>query len=198
MPTKNALAAVRLSYAQKPRRPYHVSLEVWSHSYDHPDPNHRNALVVGVELAHLAPGSYSATNLRITDRYGIEQTQLWAVVSGGTLGFFGYREWDAADSCAPAVFGVVWGNFTGAYDERCLADLSCDSRRLQSYLTGPTNLQFVGFNYVAGPLTFSFDANLTAPPTAVKIRMGHIGGNGGNPAQRWATLPDEEFVIDFA
>ena len=198
MPTRNALAAVRLSYTQRARSPYHIVLEVWSHSYDHPDPNHRNALVTAVELGHLPPGNYAASNVRITDRYGIDQTDLWAIESGGVLRFFGYREWDAADTCAPAVFGVVWGNFTGAYDERCLADPACDSMRLQSYLTGTTKLQFRGFHYVAGPITFSFDANLTAPPTAIKIRMGHIGGNGGNPAQRWATLPDEDFVIDFA
>jgi hypothetical protein len=199
MPTKNALATIRFGYSSRGTGPYHISLEVWSHSYDHPEPNHRSAMVVGVELIQSPAGiSYGNTNLKITDRYGIDQTSLWREVSGTTLSFVGHTEWDAGNTCGPAVNGVVWGNFTGIYDERCLADLACDSMRLQSYLTGPTQLKFIGFHYVAGPLTFAFDADLSAPPNAVRLKMGHIGGNGGNAAQRWATLPDEEFVIQFS
>ena len=52
-------------------------------------------------------------------------------------------------------------------------------------------------NYLFGPVTFTFDINLSAAPTAVKLKMGLVGGNGGNPAQLYATLPSEEFVIQF-
>ena len=192
MPARNALASLRLNYRPLATPNHlHVSLEVWSHSYDHPDPTHRNSLIVGVAMIP-PPAIGPVTNLRITDRYGVDQTLMWR---GGGTDFFGYSEWDAADSCAPGVYGVVWGNFTGIYDERCQADPACDSRRLQTYLTGPTFLQIVAFNYVAGPITFAFDVAAPDPPKTFKLRMGHIGGNGGNPAQRWALLPDEEFTI---
>ena len=195
MPARNALASLRLNYRPlaKPNH-MHISLEVWSHSYDHPDPAHRNALVIAVTLVQ-PPVIEELTNLKITDRYGVDQTQLWRVASGGMIEFFGYSEWDAADTCAPAVFGVVWGSWTGIYDERCQADLACDSRRLQTHLTGPTNLQLIAFDYVAGPMTFAFDIVAAAPPKTFKLKMGLVGGNGGNPAQRWAALPDEEFTI---
>jgi hypothetical protein len=202
--TRNALGAVRLSYAQRTKgSPYHVSIQVWSHSYDHPDPGHKNALVDAVYLTQLPQStSLALTNARITDRYGIDETLLWMPTIGGTeVGFEGYVELDTAAPCRPGFPNVLWGAYTGIYDERCLADATCDARRLQTYVvplvSPPGRIQLAAYNYLIGPVTFSFDIVLSAAPTAVKLRMGHVGGNGGNPAQRSATLPNEEFVIRF-
>jgi hypothetical protein len=198
MPTRNALASIRLSYVHKtPAAPYHITIQVWSHSYDHPDPNHRSAMVSGVYLTQLAvnPG-YSVSNLRITDRYGIDETWLWTVASSTTeIGFDGYAELDTGRPCQPGFPNVLWGAYTGIYDERCLADPACDARRLQTYLPLPARTQLSAYNYLLGPVTFAFDIKLSAIPIAVRLSMRHVGGNGGNPAQRWALLPSEEFVI---
>ena len=199
MPTRNALASVRLSYAQAaPSGPYHVTLQVWSHSFDHPDPLHRSALIKGVYLTQLpgAPTSnHQVSNVRITDRYGIDETEVWGRTSGGNEeGFDGYTFGDTnlLARCVPQL-NEMWNAFTGIYDERCLADPACDALRLQTHrLPG---FILIAFNYLLGPLTFSFDIALSGPPRAVKLKVGHIGGNGGNPLQRNATLPDEEFVI---
>ncbi|MGH7516454.1 MAG: hypothetical protein ACREOC_03145 [Gemmatimonadales bacterium] len=67
--------------------------------------------------------------------------------------------------------------------------------RLQTVRGTPE--QLTAYNYLLGPLTFAFDIVLTAPPAALRLKLGHIGGNGGNPAQRSGTMPDEEFVIQF-
>src|SRR5258706_13864993 len=78
MPTRNALASVSLSSEQiTPRGPFHVALMVWSRSYDHPDPGHRNAMIKEVHLTQLTGGTHSVSNLLITDRYGIDETELW-------------------------------------------------------------------------------------------------------------------------
>jgi hypothetical protein len=201
MPTRNAFAAVRLTYVRKlPNLPYHITLQVWSHSYDHPDPNHRSSMVTGVyitQLPQVPPGTnYQMSNLKITDRYGIDENTMWTVSSGPTeFGFDGYTEIDTGRPCQPGFPNVLWGVYTGIYDERCLADPSCDARRLQTYR--PMWASLAGFNYLIGPVTFSFDIALPVVPAAVKLRVGHVGGNGGNPAQRMATLPSEEFVIQL-
>lgn len=167
---------------------------VWSHSYDHPDPLRRNALIKEVYLTHLAGQSHALSNVVIRDRYGVDESGLWTRRAGGQeVGFDGYIEWDAAGQCGPGL-NVVWGLFTGIYDERCLADFACDAMRLQTYSPGANKLS--AFNYLLGPVTFDFDIALSAPPNAVKLVMGHNGGNGGVPAQRWALLPDEHFVIE--
>lgn len=194
MPAKNALASIRLRSVQLGGGKFHVSIEVWSHSYDHPDPNHRNAIVNGVYLVQLPQSTnFAVANLKITDRYGIDETSLWTLALGGTsAGFDGYAERIGG---GPPSGG--WASYTGVYDERCLADPLCDARRLQTYRTGPTNSTIAVFNYLLGPVTFAFDISLSAAPTAVKLKMGHVGGNGGNPAQRSASLPSEEFVFQF-
>lgn len=196
MPTRNALATARLRYEQRrPGEPYHVRLQVWSHSYDHPDASRRNALVIAAYITDLPAGtSATATNHRITDRYGVDHTMLWAGSGGGTqYGFEGYTEGSSHGRCPPDLPGVFWTAHSGIYDERCLADPACDAMRLQTYRH--SQYQLANFNYLLGPVTFAFDIELSAPPTAVRLRLGHIGGNGGNPAQRQATLPNEEFVI---
>jgi hypothetical protein len=187
METRNALATVRLRTQQSgATNSFHIKLTVWSRSFDHPNPSHRNALVTGVYLTQLAgtPGYFS--NTQIKDRYGVDHTRLWA---GADSGFKGYTEYDPGA-------GPPWGANTGIYDERCLTDPSCDLMRLQTYRTDPHKL--LAFNYLIGPVTFDFDVELSAPPKAVKLVLGHIGGNGGNPAQRYALLPDEEFIVQLA
>ena len=201
--TRNALASVRLSYSQQVKGgPYHVTIQVWSHSYDHPDAGFKNAVVDAVYLTHLPPSpNYGLTNVKITDRYGIDETLLWMPELGVDVGFVGYVELDTASPCRPGFPNVLWGAFTGVYDERCLADAACDARRLQTHVVTlanpPGRIQLAAYNYLIGPVTFAFDIALSAAPTAVRLRMGHVGGNGGNPAQLSATLPNEEFVIRF-
>jgi hypothetical protein len=200
MPTRNALTTARLSYVHPaPGAPYHVTLEVRSHSFDHPDPARRSALVTEVYLTQLAPSSsYLVSNLSIKDRYGVDHDGLWAGTGGfHEVGFKGYTEYDTAGACGPDLPGVFWGAFTGIYDERCLADPATDARRLQTYRSSPTQVGV--FNYLLGPVTFAFDIALPSPPTAVRLKLGLIGGNGGHPAQRTpgTAIPDEEFVIKF-
>ena len=197
MPTKNALATIRLNYTQKNGAPYRVRIQVWSHSYDHPDPAKRNSLVTGVALTNLPqPNQVTLSNAKITDRYGIDSTGLFRVKSGVDTGFDGFTEWDSGGSCGHGVPNVLWLSYAGVYDERCLADPACDAMRFQNYRWGP--YQIVGFNYMLGPVTFEFDATLSSPPTDVKLTMAHIGGNGGNPATRTSNANVfEEFVIHF-
>ncbi len=198
MPTRNAFASARLRYAQAAGAgPYHVTLQIWSHSFDHPNPSRRSALVTGVFLTQLAPGpGYALSNVGITDRYGVDQSGLWTRTSGANEeGFEGYAEYDTGGACGPNLPNVFWSAFSGIYDERCLADAGTDARRLQTYRSAAEQVSV--FNYVVGPLTFAFDIVVASPPAAVRVRLGLIGGNGGNPAQRSATLPDEEFVIQF-
>lgn len=194
MPVQNALATVRLDYEQKiPGAPYHVSLMVWSRSYDNPTPGRRNALIREVYLTNLKGNNIRPQNVRITDRYGIDETELWE--GAGPIGWIGYREWDSVGRCGPNI-GVVWSSYTGIYDERCLADFGCDAMRLQTYI--PSSHQVVAWNYLLSPVTFSFDVSLNVPPKSVKLVMDIIGGNGGNPAQRSAATPGTEpFVIEF-
>jgi len=195
MPTRNALASVSLSSEQiTPGGPFHVTLMVWSRSYDHPDPGHRNAMIKEVYLTQLTGSTHTLSNLRITDRYGIDETELWKRGGGGPEeGFKQYTEWVPAAGCPQGV-PIAWGSYTGIYDERCLADPACDAMRLQTHRL-PAH-QIVVFNYLIGPVTFSFDIT-PSPPKAVRLVMGHIGGNGGIPARRYSILPDEEFIIQF-
>ena len=200
MPVRNALATARLRYVQRAAgAPFHVTIQVWSHSYDHPDPARRSALVTGVYLVDLiGPNTgYPVSNVSITDRYGVDQTLLWTRTSGANQeGFEGYAEYDTGGVCGHGLPSVFWGSYSGIYDERCLNDPAVDASRLQTYRTG--NPQIGVYNYMLGPLTFSFDiALLSAPPTSVRLQLGHIGGNGGNPTQRSATLPNEEWTIRF-
>jgi len=197
MPTRNALASARLSYTQAtPTDPYRVTLQVWSHSYDHPTPSRRSAVVSGVKLTQLSqlpplpnPGS-TITNVAITDRYGISHADLWTLgYGGGEQGFVGHVEWDNGSK-------VVWSASSGIYDERCAADQTCDRLRLQTFRHTAVD-EITVYNYLPGPLTFAFDIKLSAPPTAVRLQLSLQGGNGGNPAQRTPLLLDEEFVINF-
>lgn len=125
MPTRNALATARLSYSHRGRKaPYHASIQARSHSYDHPDPARRSALVTGVFLTQLPPSTgYAVSNVAITDRYGVDHTVLWIRTSGAQEeGFEGYTEYDTGGACGPGLPSVFWGSFSGIYDERCLAD----------------------------------------------------------------------------
>ena len=146
-----------------------------------------------VYLTQLQGTNNSFSNAVITDRYGVDETLLWKPVIGGPeIGWRGYVEWDSTGVC-PGAIGVVWGSDSGIYDERCLYDPTCDAMRLQTEIPAPHKISV--FNYLLGPLTFTFDIALSSPPRAVRLVMGHNGGNGGDPAVRYAALPDEEFVI---
>ncbi|HEY2378179.1 MAG TPA: hypothetical protein VGH98_19540 [Gemmatimonadaceae bacterium] len=199
MPVRNALATAQLSYAQRGKgAPFHVTIAVWSHSYDHPDAARRNALVTGVYLADLpASGVYNVSNILIRDRYNVDQTGLWTRTSGANLeGFEGYTEFDTHGACGNAWPNVIWSAYSGIYDERCVADATVDAFRLQTYRIAHPQISV--YNYMLGPVTFSFEINLPAAPTSVGLRLGLIGGNAGNPAQRTNTVPNEEWVIQFA
>jgi len=196
MPPQNAFASVRLDYLQKAAgAPYHVTLQVWNRSFDHPDPTQRSSIIKEVYLTQLpgAPGTnYQVSNAKVLDRYGIDHTGLWTRTSAyKEEGFDGYAMWDRG---APD-FLVIWAATSGIYDERCAADLLCDGMRLQTLRQ--SNSQISVFNYLLGPVTFSFDITMSGPPKAVKLKMSLIGGNGGNPAQRGNASAGEEFVIQF-
>lgn len=193
MPTRTGLGTVRLTSTQVGAN-QHITLQVWSHSYDHPDPNYKNAIINGVYLVQLPQTTnFNVSNVKITDRYGIDETTLWTGTLGGTsVGFDGYAE-RVGGTGSP----IGWASYSGIYDERCLADPLCDARRLQTYRAGAGHSAITVFNYLLGPVTFSFDVKLSAAPTAVRLKMGQVGGNGGNPATLYATLPSEEFIIQF-
>ena len=196
----NALATVQLdSVRRRPRDRYRVTIRAWSHTHDHPDPARRSAIVRGVYVSTLAnAGGYTADNISITDRYSVDHTDLFTQVSGADyFGFDGYRELDTAKPCRPGFPSVLWSAYTGIYDDECLNDAACDAMRLQTFHI-PSSPQLSVFNYLRGPLTFRFDITLPAEPMGVRIRVGLIGGNGGNPAQRGPIgLPDDIFVIQF-
>jgi hypothetical protein len=193
MPVQNALASVRLDYAQKTSgAPYHVSLQVWNRSFDNPDPTRRSSIIREVSLTQLPDANWQVSNLRIRDRYGVDHTRLWAGTGGyHEQGWDGYVEWDRG---APDHL-VIWSVFSGIYDERCAADTACDGMRLQTLRT--SNEQITVFNYLLGPVSFSFDITMSAPPKAVKLKTSLIGGNGGNPAVRGNASAWEEFVVQF-
>jgi hypothetical protein len=197
MPARNAFASASLDCVpKKGGGAFHVTLKVWSHSYDQADPQRRNALIKTVKLARLTGTQNPLSNVHITDRYGVDHTAFWPVEQGGAeVGFVSYTE------VGPVFIGttrinVIWGSTTGIYDERCWADPACDSMRLQTVRVGQD--QIAVFNYLLGPVTFSFDIAQPVAPKAVKLVMGYISGNGGNPAQRGPALLDEEiFIIEF-
>jgi hypothetical protein len=195
---QNAFASVQLSYSQPVAgAAYKIALQVWNRSFDNPDPGRRSSIIKGVFLTQLTGTPNAVSNPRISDRYGIDETTFWAGTGGfKEVGFDGYIEGDSArlGKCKPDI-GIMWSVFTGIYDERCLADTACDAMRLQT-ISSP-QLRLTVLNYLIGPVTFSFDLATSSPPKAVRLVMALIGGNGGNPAQRWATLPEEEFVIQF-
>jgi hypothetical protein len=195
MPTQNALAAVRLtSVRRRPPQAYHVTLEVWSHSYDHPDPVSRSAFIRTVSLTGLTTTA-NMTNVTVKDRYGVDQSSLMVGSTNPTnITFDGYREVDTGRPCQPGFPAVLWGVYSGIYDQRCLADPVCDALRLQTLATWPG---LTGFNYISGPVTFDFDVGLAAPPKTVRLTMFFIGGNQGNPAQRFNNQPSETFTIEF-
>jgi len=194
MPTRNALASVSLHSEPKKGGGFHVRLQVWNRSYDDPDPARRNALIKKVLLTKLTGNQNSPTNVQITDRYGIDETTLWMTQHGIDTGFDGYTEVGPVQIGTTSI-GVIWASYTGIYDERCLADPNCDRMRLQTYR--PDQFRIAAYNYLLGPVTFAFDINQPGPPNAVRLTMGHIGGNGGNPAQRSAAPGEEEFIIEF-
>jgi hypothetical protein len=194
MPVKNAFASASLTCDPIPGKKFHVTLKVWSHSYDDPNPARRNALIRKVELTGLAGNQNNVNNVQITDRYGIDETKLWTPSAGVDAGFDGYTE------VGPVKIGttsipVIWGAYTGIYDERCLADAACDAMRLQTFR--PDANRIAPFNYLLGPVTFSFDIAQPAAPKSVRLTMGLIGGNGGNPAQRSPAPGEDVFVISF-
>jgi hypothetical protein len=193
MPAQNALAIASLA-SDPIAGGFHVTLQVWNRSYDHPDPARRNALITKVKLTRLAGNQNSVVKAHIVDRYGIDETRLWMTSSGLDAGFEGYTEVGPV-TMGSTTIGVIWGSYVGVYDERCLADPNCDRMRLQT--NRPDQHRITVYNYLIGPVTFSFDIKQPTPPKAVRLTMGHIGGNDGNPGQRDSTLPDEEFTIEF-
>ena len=194
MPVRNALAAASLGYTTLGPGSFNVTLKIWSHSYDDPDPARRNAVIKKVLLTGLTGGPSTISNAHITDRYGVDQTALWKPQGGVDVGWGNYTELGPVKYGATTI-NVVWGSHSGIYDERCALDLSCDAMRLQTYPVATHGIAI--YNYMIGPMTFAFDFAHNAAPNAVKLTMGYIGGNNGIPAQRFSTLPDEEFVIAF-
>jgi hypothetical protein len=194
MPTGHALASVSLTCEPNGAGVFHVTLQVWNRSYDHPEPGRRNALIKKVMLTRLSGNQNAPLNPHITDRYGIDETKFWTSDHGIDAGFDGYTEVGPVQIGANSI-AVIWGAYTGIYDERCMTDPNCDRMRLQSYR--PDQYGLVAYNYLLSPVTFSFDIKQPAAPKAVSLTMGHIGGNGGDPARRSAVAGEEKFIIEF-
>jgi hypothetical protein len=165
---------------------FHVTLSVRSHSHQNPDPTKRCAAITEVYLTQLAPGEHSVANITIKDAYGVDHLDLWSQVSGDEEGFTGYTECDA-DGVAE------WTSTSAIYDTACLHDDDVDAMRLQNYRSGDSTI--AAFNYLSGPVTFEFDLEVAAAPTAVRLVFGLMGGNGGDATKRSASLPDESIVI---
>jgi hypothetical protein len=181
-----ALATVSLHSTPAGAGAFHVKLVDTSHTHRNADVAKRCAAITGVYLTELAAGSHTVTNTVITDHYGVNQTQLWTQRSGIDEGFGGYLEWDTGGH-------VAWISNSGIYDSACLHDAAVDARRLQTYR--PTPDRVAAFNYIVSPVTFEFDITLAAKPKAVRLTIGFVGGNGGNPASHSPAFPDETLII---
>lgn len=195
MPAMNAFASASLTCDPIGTGSFHVTLKVWNRSYDNPDPARRNTLLRKVGLTGLAGTQNSVRNPQITDRYGVDQTNLWMTVAGSVdVGFEGYTEIGPV-KIGTTTIGVIWGAYTGVYDERCLYDPACDAMRFQTHR--PNAHQISVFNYLLGPVTFVFDITQPTAPKSVRLSMDMIGGNGGDPDRRSAAPGADEFVISF-
>jgi hypothetical protein len=199
MSTRNALATARIKASLgKKTKLWTVVLEVWNRSYDHPDPARRNSIIRTVELVDL-PATSTAHDVElrsIVDRYGVSSMGLWEPIDGiQSVGFDGYVEYDVGGACGPDLPNVFWSAITGIYDERCLADPACDAMRLQTLRATPSQVSV--FEYLIGPVTFTFTLDTFTPTAGIQITHSLIGGNGGDPTRRMSSIPDEQFIIHF-
>jgi hypothetical protein len=63
----------------------------------------------------------------------------------------------------------------GIYDERCAGDSAVDASRLRTHknVTPPA---LAVYEYIVGPVTYSFSLDRFTPPATVKVTFGFIGG----------------------
>jgi hypothetical protein len=185
MPSPNLATATLKHTAIRPGW-HHITLTVRSHTHQNPDPTKRCAAITEVYVTELAAGEHAVANITIKDAYGVDHLDLWSQVSGDEEGFTGYTECDSGGA-------VEWTSTSAIYDTACLHDPDVDAMRLQNFRSGDSSV--AAFNYMSGPVTFEFDLEVAAPPKAVRLVFGLMGGNGGDATSRKAAQPDESVVI---
>ena len=152
---------------------WNVVLKVRNQSYDNPNAARRNSLITKVELINLPSPPPLLTPTSVVDRSGNDIRTLWpnGNLSEQSAGFLGYSE--RSDSS-----GNLWAMHAGIYDERCAGDSAVDGPRLRTHknVTPPA---LAVYEYIVGPVTFSFSLNQFTPPGTVRIMFGFIGGRPG-------------------
>jgi hypothetical protein len=182
MPIKKGSAKVHLTSTHNATQ-WDIVLKVWNQSSEHASASRRNALITKVELLGLSSLSTKLTPKKVTDRYGNDITSLWpnGNLSDDSVGFLGYSERSESS-------GTIWGLHAGIYDARCDNKPACDSSRLRTYKSSTPPFLMV-YEYIVGPVSFSFSLNNFIPPGTLRVTFGFIGGRSG------AKIPDEEQVV---
>jgi hypothetical protein len=148
-------------------------LQVWNQSYDNPNGAHRNSLITKVELINLPSPPPQLTPTGVVDRSGNDIRTLWpnGNLTPQSAGFLGYSE--RSDS-----LGTLWAMHAGIYDERCAGEPAIDAFRLRTHKSVRPPALAV-YEYIAGPVIFSFSLSAFTPPGTVRITIGFIGGRAG-------------------
>jgi hypothetical protein len=183
MPIKKGSAKVYLTSTHNTTQ-WDFVLKVWNQSSEHANAAHRNALITKVELLGLPSPSTKLTPKSVTDRHGNDITSLWpnGNLSADSVGFLGYSE-----RSEPS--GTIWGLHAGIYDARCDNKPACDSSRLRTYKS-PTPPFLMVYEYIVGPVSFSFSLNNFIPPGTLRVTFGFIGGRSGtkNPYEEQVVI----------
>jgi hypothetical protein len=172
MPTIQGRVRIEATSAQTSAG-WNLALQVWNQSYENPNSGRRNSLITKVELIDLPAPPPQLTLTSIVDRYGHDIRTLWpnGNLTPQSVGFVGYSE-QAASS------GTVWAMHAGIYDERCAGDPGVDASRLRTHkVVTPPALSV--YEYIAGPVRFTFTLSNFTPPGAARITFGFIGGRAG-------------------
>ena len=183
MPIKKGSAKVHLISTQNTTQ-WDFVLKVWNQSSEHANVARRNSLITKVELLGLPSLSTKLTPKNVTDRHGNDITSLWpnGNLSADSVGFLGYSE--KSDSS-----GTMWRLHAGIYDARCDNKPACDSSRLRTHksLTPPS---LMVYEYIVGPVSFSFSLNNFTPPGTLRVTFGFIGGRNGtqNPYEEQVVI----------
>lgn len=148
-------------------------LQVWNQSYDNPNAARRNSLITKVELIDLPNPPPVLTSSGVADRYGNDIRTLWphGNLTVQSAGFLGYSEQSGSS-------GTLWAMHAGIYDDRCAGEPAIDATRLRT-LKNVTPPALAVYEYIVGPVTFSFSLSSFAPPGTVRITFGFIGGRTG-------------------
>lgn len=157
----------------------HIAVSVWNRSHDHPLPAQRSSLISGIELIALAADGCPATTgpqftlLSLVDGGGIDVKSLFVPSStGGRFGLDGYRENDLGGTGG---LNVVWAEFSGPYDERCVTDAVAEKQRPRSRVSAQGSA--TNYNYLRGPLVATWSAPSIPAALGVNLRLQFIGGS---------------------